>query len=76
MRRSIFWLLLALLALSVAVNVVAAEGGDDSDDEADVAPATDGQGAQGGSDAQVEDDDEEGVFSPARAPRFAAASRG
>ena len=72
MRRTIFWLLLALIALSVAVNVAAADDGDGSDDEADVAPAADGQAAQGGqgSEAQVEDDEEEGgaLLASAAAP--------
>ena len=63
MKRSFFWLLLALIALSVVVNVAVADGGDDgSDDEADDAPPlAEGQAAEQG-DAQVEEDDDEGAF--------------
>jgi hypothetical protein len=62
MRRSFFWLLLAFIALSVVVNIAVADGSDDgSDDEADMPPAAGGQAAEEGGDAQVEEDEDEGM---------------
>jgi len=51
---------LALIALSVVVNVAVADGGDDegSDDD-ETPPAAQGQAAEEGADAQVEEDEEE-----------------
>jgi preprotein translocase subunit SecG len=65
MRRSVFWLLLALLALSVVVHVAVADSSDDgSDDEADDLNPSSGGQASGTGDAHVDEDDDEGAYLP------------